>query len=77
MSLTIAREEIARTLQIDLDNVALRAAGSLSRHIAINGTSYCGRLNNDGYNIASEFDLVDESLICKTCFNRYNSKVGA
>ena len=72
---TITREEMATALGLQLEDVAIRRAGSYSRHIAIKGTSYCGRINNDGYNIPTEYDALTAAE-CGTCLNRYKAKAG-
>lgn len=73
----ITRSEIAAALGINIEDVAIRRAASFSSHIAINGTAYCGRLNNDGYNIATEFEVFTDTRGCGTCAKRYAAKVGA
>jgi hypothetical protein len=72
---TITREEMATALGLQLEDVAIRKAGGYSRHIAIKGTSYCGRLNNDGYNIPTEYDELSGGE-CGTCVKRYKAKAG-
>lgn len=79
MKATYTRIQIANLLGKNLEEIAIRDAGNYSTHIAVNGTSYCGRLNNDGYNIPTKLEKTTGSL-CSTCLKRFESaavKVGA
>ena len=73
-SLTV--QEIAKNLNISLEEVCIMKAGSFSRHIVIKGRAYCGRIDSDGYNIPTHFDFISE-YDCKTCLNRYSQKISA
>ena len=72
---TITREEIANSLGLQIEDVAILKVGGYSRHITIKGTSYCGRLNNDGYNVPTQFEEFAGGQ-CGTCLNRYKAKAG-
>jgi hypothetical protein len=71
----ITLETMATELCVTIDEVAIRKAGSLSRHLVLKGTAFCGRINNDGYNLTSEYEYFNSKHICVTCLKRYNSKV--
>jgi hypothetical protein len=67
----LVREDVAVNLRLPLEDVAFRKAASFSWHICINGTAYCGRINNDGYNVPTQAEEIFLSGTCKTCVNRY------
>ena len=73
--MTITREEMSKALGLEIKEIAIAKAGGYSRHIVIKGTSYCGRLNNDGYNIPTQFEELSGGA-CGTCLNRYKVKAG-
>lgn len=66
---------MAENLGVTIEEVAIRCAGSYSRHLAVKGTAFCGRINNDGYNITSQYESFDTNHICVTCLTRYNAKI--
>lgn len=66
---------MASDLNVTIEEVAIRTAGSYSRHLALKGTAFCGRINNDGYNITSQYESFNPKYICATCLKRYEAKV--
>jgi hypothetical protein len=72
---TITREEMATALGLQLEDVAIRKAGGYSKHILVKGKSYCGRLDNDGYNVPTQFETLAAGE-CGTCVKRYKAKAG-
>lgn len=71
---TLTLETIATQLNISVEDVCVRTATTYARHLVIKGVSYCGRINNDGYSMETQFDAF-VGYTCGTCEKRHAAKV--
>lgn len=73
------RNEIATIMAKNVEDVAILRGASYSTHITINGRAFCGRIDNDGYNLDTEFETFTSRGCgaCRNYLNRRIAKVGA
>lgn len=65
----LAIATIADAYGVDINNVAIVNISTYSKHLCIKGKALCGWIDNDGYDIPTEWDKWSDSF-CGKC-NRY------
>jgi hypothetical protein len=75
--ITVTRniEDIAVLYNVGPESVAIRTGATYRRHLVIKGSSLCGRVNNDGYDLDTMFPTF-EGFICNTCDKKFIVKAG-
>ena len=68
-------EAIATTFNVLPENVAVLTGSTYRRHLVIKGSSLCGQINNDGYDLKTMFQSF-QGLVCKSCDKRFVAKAG-
>ena len=71
----LTRDEIAYLINVTLEDIAIRTASSYSTHICVNGKALCGRIDNDGYNLSTQFEHFVVGRGCGVCRNHLNRKI--